>query len=268
MEKKIEKLKDVIRELGSVVVAYSGGIDSTFLAKVSYDVLGDKALAVTGHSAVNSSLDLADAKKYAIEIGIKHLIIQTKEVNNSDFYKNDKNRCFHCKTELFSRCLNIAKESGYAYVVEGSNFDDLNDYRPGMKASCDLNIKQPIVLSEITKKEIRVYLQSQGYSIWDKPASPCLSSRIPYGKVITRDKLIMVEKGELFLRSIGFYNMRVRHHDKIARIEVDPEDFDKITGNRGDILSQFNTIGFDYVTLDLQGFRTGSMNEVINTGGT
>jgi pyridinium-3,5-biscarboxylic acid mononucleotide sulfurtransferase len=265
IDQKINILKGIIEELGSVVIAYSGGIDSTFLAKISYDVLAEKALAVTGHSDVNSSQDLNDAKKYADLIGINHLILPTEEVNSSDFNKNDKNRCFYCKTELFSKCLQIAKEKGYSYVIEGSNFDDLNDYRPGMKASCDLNIKQPIVEAEITKDEIREYLRSIDYPIWNKPASPCLSSRIPYGNKITGDKLRMVEDGEIFLRKFGFYNMRVRHHDKIARIEVDVKDFNTVTGNYKDIVSHFNTLGFDYVTLDLKGFRTGSLNEVIET---
>ena len=264
-EHKINVLKDIIKNLGSVVIAYSGGIDSTFLTKIAYDVLGNKALAVTGHSDVNSNMDLHDAEKYAEEIGIEHLIIPTEEVNSSDFNKNDKNRCFYCKTELFSKCLSIAEEKGYSYVIEGSNFDDLDDYRPGMKASCDLNIKQPIVKAKITKAEIREYLHSIDYSIWNKPASPCLSSRIPYGNKITGEKLRMVEDGELFLQSYGFYNMRVRHHDKIARIEVDVKDFEIITTNNIEITEHFNSIGFDYVTLDLKGFRTGSMNEVINT---
>ncbi len=264
IDQKIDNIKKIIKELGSVVIAYSGGIDSTFLAKIAFDVLGDKALAVTGNSEVNTSQDLNDAKKYTAKIGIKHLIIPTQEVNNSDFNKNDKNRCFYCKTELFSKCIRIAGEKGYKYVIEGSNFDDLNDYRPGMKASCDLNIKQPIVEAEISKEEIREYLRSIGYSIWNKPASPCLSSRIPYGNEITGKKLKMVEEGESYLRSFGFYNMRVRHHDTIARIEVDVKDFETITRHNLEITEYFNSIGFDYVTLDLKGFRTGSMNEVIN----
>jgi pyridinium-3,5-biscarboxylic acid mononucleotide sulfurtransferase len=256
-----KKLEERLKNYNSVLIAYSGGVDSTLLTKISFDILGNKALAVTAYSTLNTEKELKEAEEIARKIGIKHLVINTEELKNSKFAVNDKDRCSYCKNELFSKLKKIAAEHNLENVIEASNFNDLSDYRPGMKVSNELGIIQPFVLEKITKDEIRKKAKEFGLSNWNKPSSPCLSSRIPYGEVITEKKLRMIEKAEDFLKTYNFYNVRVRVHNDLARIEVNKKDFNKIIKKDEEIIKKFKEIGFIFVSLDLQGFRSGSLNE-------
>ncbi len=266
VEKKLSRLKEIISKLESVVVAFSGGVDSTLVSKVCYDVLKDKSMAVTARSETYPDFEYKESQKLAKEIGIKHLVIDTSELAIEGFANNPPERCYFCKTELFEKLKDIAKEHGFLNVADGANVDDTKEFRPGLEASRELNVKSPLKEAGLTKKDIREVSKMLNLSNWDKPAYACMSSRFPYGQSITEEKLSMVSEAEKYLRGLGLTQFRVRHHDTIARIEVLPEEIHILTNSpaRTELTGRFKGIGFTYVTLDLAGYRSGSMNEVLS----
>ncbi len=265
LQEKFQLLKDNIKKRGSAAIAFSGGVDSTFLVKVTHEVLGEEMIAITATSSTYPERELKEAMKYAKDMGVKHMIISSEELDIEGFASNPKNRCYYCKKELFSKIKAIAKDSGVDYVFDGSNLDDDGDYRPGMQAARELEVISPLKEANLTKQDIRELSKELGLPTWDKPAFACLSSRFPYGDKITAPKLKMVDEAEQFLLDMGIRQVRVRHHGEIARIEVAPDErtrfFDIEVMNK--IGEQFREIGFTYVTLDMLGYRTGSMNEVL-----
>lgn len=265
LDEKLELLKDIIRKKGSAAVAFSGGVDSTFLIKVAKEVLGDKLIAVTATSSTYPERELNEAIKYAKDFGVKHIIISSEELDIEGFASNPKNRCYYCKKELFTKVKEVALENGIEYVFDGSNLDDNGDYRPGMQAAKELLVASPLKEAGLTKKDIRDLSKEYGLATWNKPAFACLSSRFPYGNKITLPKLKMIDKAEQFLLDMGIRQVRVRHHGEIARIEVAPEEREKFFNIEfmDKISSKFKEIGFIYTTLDIAGYRTGSMNEVL-----
>ncbi len=263
LEEKMDSLKDILKSLESVAIAYSGGVDSTFLSKVAFDVLGDNALAITARSETYPRSEFEEASRLTEEIGIRHKVIVSEELDIPEFSDNPVNRCYYCKKELFTKLKEIATEQGVKHVLDGSNFDDLDDYRPGMQAVEELDVRSPLKEAGLTKADIRELSKGLGLSTWDKPSFACLSSRFPYGNKITREKLTAVGEAEIFLRGLGIRQLRVRHHDKIARIEVAEDDMALLFQNREQVVKKLKDLGYTYVTMDLQGYRTGSMNEVL-----
>lgn len=264
-EEKFEHLKEYLKELGSVAVAFSSGVDSTFLLKTAHEVLGDKVIAVTAQSCSFPQRELTEAKEFCEKEGIRHIICESEELEIDGFSKNPPNRCYLCKRELFEKIKKLAADEGIAYVAEGSNMDDNGDYRPGLQAIAELDIKSPLREAELTKEEIRELSKTMSLPTWDKPSFACLSSRFVYGESITKEKLSMVEKAEQLLLDYGFRQVRVRIHDKLARIEILPEQFDRIMDEkiRSDVEKKLKEYGFLYVTLDLTGYRMGSMNKML-----
>ena len=261
---KFDVLKTYMTNLQSVVIAFSGGVDSTFLLKVAHDVLGDRAIAVTARSASFPQRELNEATDFCRSEGIRHIIVDSEELEIDGFSHNPVNRCYLCKHELFEKILAIAEQNDIRYVAEGSNMDDEGDYRPGLQAVAELCIKSPLRDVGLNKQEIREYSRQLGLRTWDKQSFACLSSRFPYGEEITEEKLRMVDRAEQLLLDMGFHQLRVRIHGEIARIEVLPNEFEKILCRREQIMRAFKEYGFQYVTMDLQGYRTGSMNETLN----
>lgn len=262
---KYKKLQEYLRELGSAAIAFSGGVDSAFLLKVAHDILGDKVIAVTASSCSFPKRELEEAKKFCQENGIRHIICASEELDIEGFRQNPVNRCYLCKHELFEKIGAIAREHHLEVVVEGSNTDDDGDYRPGMTAVRELHVKSPLREVGLSKEEIRELSKQIGLSTWDKPSFACLSSRFVYGETISEEKLGMVDRAEQLLLDMGFHQVRVRIHGTIARIEVLPEELPRIIDSsvREEITQKFKEYGFSYVALDLQGYRTGSMNETL-----
>ncbi|MDO8141669.1 MAG: ATP-dependent sacrificial sulfur transferase LarE [Candidatus Brocadiales bacterium] len=265
IKEKLKKLKDIIKDFESVVVAFSGGVDSSLVAKVCYDVLGDKAIAVTARSETYPAYEYEEAVKIAKEIGISHMTIDTSELGIKGFAENPPNRCYFCKSELFGKLREIAREKGYKNVADGANLDDAGEYRPGLDAAKELEVRSPLKESGLRKADIREISKHLNLSNWNKPSYACMSSRFPYGQSITEEKLTIVAAAENYLRNFGLKQFRVRHHDTIARIEVLPEDIPLLlqNGNRNELVRKFKDIGYKYVTIDLEGYRSGSMNEVL-----
>lgn len=265
---KLESLKEALKEMESVLIAYSGGVDSTFLLKVAGDVLGEKVIAITGSSETYTPRELEESKINVKMLGAKQVIINTNELSDENFAANPPNRCYFCKKELFSKLVELAKEHGAKWVLDGSNFDDLDDFRPGMEAAAELGVRSPLKEAKLTKEDIRTLSKEMNLPTWDKPSAACLSSRFPYGDAITREKLTNVELAEQFIAGYGIRQFRVRVHGDIARIEVPREDMHIFIDEdkSRDITARLKELGYVYITLDIQGFRSGSMNEPLKMG--
>ncbi|MBU0996035.1 MAG: ATP-dependent sacrificial sulfur transferase LarE [Proteobacteria bacterium] len=263
---KLDILKDILSKMKHVLVAFSGGVDSTFLLRTAKDVLEDHVVAGTAFSETLSPSELDDAKAFTRAFGIEHVILKSTEFDNPDFIKNDKNRCYHCKKEKFGLLMAYAAKNRIPVAMDGSNLDDRTDYRPGTKAATELGIRSPLVDAGMTKEDIRFLSKEMGLSTWNKPANACLATRIPYSHPITRDKLDAIDRGERFLKNLGFRPcLRVRHHDTIARLEIDPGDMAFFSDDafRQNMILYFKKLGFTYITLDIEGFQTGSMNKTL-----
>ncbi|OUL34310.1 TIGR00268 family protein [Nostoc sp. 106C] len=265
LTEKLEQLKALFAEMEQALIAYSGGVDSTLVAKIAYDVLGDRALAVTAVSPSLLPEELEDAKIQAATIGIKHKIVQTNEMDNPNYTSNPVNRCYFCKSELHDTLKPLARNLGYPYVVDGVNADDLHDYRPGIQAAKERGARSPLAEVGVTKLEVRQLSQQLSLPWWDKPAQPCLSSRFPYGEEITVTKLQRVGRAEIYLRKLGLKNLRVRSEGDTARIELPLEQIKEfvLTTDLQQVVSAFQEFGFIYVTLDLEGYRSGKLNQVL-----
>ncbi len=263
MVNKEEKLTAQLKKYGSVVIAFSGGVDSSYLAFTAFRCLGEKSYAVTALSSTYPERQQYEAENIARQIGIEHHFIVSEELDIPEFRNNPPDRCFYCKYELFSKIKNIADEKGFNTVIDGSNVDDLGDFRPGRKAAEKLNVKSPLVETGFTKDDIRHYSKIHNLPTWNKPAFACLASRFPYGSEINKEKLHQIDMGEQFLLDCGFKQFRARHEGDTVRIELLPEDIDKATSGdvREKIVTKFKNLGFKFVSLDLEGYRTGSMNE-------
>jgi len=265
IEDKYERLIDLLRTLNKVVVAYSGGVDSTFLLKASLDALGpERTLAVTADSETYPERERDEAVALAAELGAPHEVIHTSELDIPGYAENTSNRCYFCKNSLFDHLIPIAKAKGYDHVVFGAIADDLGEHRPGLKAAHERGVRAPLLEAGMTKAEIRHLSRKFGLRTWDKPSFACLSSRIPYGETITKEKLSMIDRAEHFLIQLGFRQVRVRQHGNMARIEVPFEQLSAVVAVAETVTAKLNEIGYTYVSLDLRGYRSGSMNEALN----
>ncbi|MHB8685134.1 MAG: ATP-dependent sacrificial sulfur transferase LarE [Dehalococcoidia bacterium] len=265
MQEKLDALHSILGEMGSLVVAFSAGVDSTFVAAAAADVLGERAVAVTGVSPSVPGGEVKEAKELAARIGIRHVLLGTSEMDRPGYVENTPLRCYHCKTELYSLLEEMAQREGYAWVADGCNVDDLGDHRPGRVAAGEHHVRSPLIEAGLTKAEIRELSKARGLPTWDKPAMACLSSRIPYGTPVTVEALDQIGAAEAFLRGLGLRQLRVRHHSDVARIEVEPQELPAVVEQRERIVRRFKNLGYKYVTLDLAGFRSGSMNEGLLT---
>ena len=266
LNKRVD-LVDILSKMDRVIIAYSGGVDSAFLAAVANEVLGNNALSVTAVSPSLAPSELEEAQSLAQDLGLNYRTINTNEIEREDYSANNPDRCFFCKDELYSHLIKFCGEENYSFVVNGTNVDDLGDYRPGLDAATQYGVRSPLVEANLEKNDIRVLSREMGLPTWDKPAQACLSSRIPYGTMVTVEALTTIAKAEKYLREKGFKQLRVRHHENIARIEISADDFDVLTSEplRTEVPSYFKSLGYSYVTLDLEGFRSGSLNEILNS---
>jgi uncharacterized protein len=263
---KYLRLQEILKSMEKVIVAFSGGVDSALVLKVAVDVLSNqRVLAVTADSESYPRQELESAKKFAAEIRLdgRHQIIRTQELANPEYSANAPSRCFFCKDELYTQLKNIAQQNGFHHILDGCNLSDQGDFRPGRTAAQKHGVRSPLIEAGLNKEEIREIAEILGLSVWDKPALACLSSRIPYGQKVTKEKLSQIEQAEEFLHSLGFRQLRVRHHENIARIELEPGEIPKFLNEetREKVFKKFRGIGYLYVTLDLQGYRSGSLNE-------
>jgi len=268
LERKEKELENLLKSLKSAVIAFSGGVDSTYLLYKAQQTLGDNLIAVTAVSETYQEYEKENAQKIACKLGTEHLIIQTSQLSCPEFSSNPPQRCYYCKKELFGRLKEIAEDRSCAWVCEGANYDDIKDFRPGLTAGQEMGVRSPLMEVKLGKDEIRQLSQKAGLSTWDMPSAACLSSRIPYGEVITAKKLRIIGAAESFLRSLGHKIIRVRHHGPTARIETAPNEMQLLLDKKEEVVKYLKELGFTYITLDIEGFRSGSMNETLNNFGT
>ena len=265
LEAKVDRLRALLAELPSALVAFSGGVDSSFLLRVAGEVLGDRCVALTTLSPTTPADDVEDAKRLAASLGVEHVLVEANELEIAGYAENPINRCYFCKDNLFTICAAEAQRRGGTVVLDGANVDDLNDHRPGLQAAAEQGVRHLLVEAALSKADIRAASRRLGLSTWDRPSSPCLSSRFPYGTRITPERLAQVEAAERFLRARGFGDLRVRYHEQVARLEVPEADMPRLleAGTRTEIVAELKRLGFTWVALDLQGFRSGSLNEIL-----
>lgn len=267
LDAKIEALRAILEGYGSLLVAFSGGVDSSFLLKIAVDTLGDRVAAFTEASPLHQAWELAEAREFAAALGVRHIVLAGDELANPEFAANPPERCYLCKSVIFGEAATVAAQLGLAVIADGSNLDDLGDYRPGRRALAEMGIKSPLLAAGLTKAEIRAASRSLGLPTWNRQPLACLASRFPYGTTITAERLRQIETCETFLRAEGFTTFRVRYHGDIARIEVDAAELERLIAPplRQLVTASFKAAGFTYVTVDLDGFRSGSMNETLPT---
>lgn len=264
---KEQRLRELFRELQSVVVAFSGGVDSSYVAYIANSELGERALCVTGESASVPEYQRAESARLVSQFGLQRLTVNTEELDDTRYRANEPNRCYFCKSELYGKLAPIARDRSINFIVDGSTTDDLGDYRPGRAAATEHGVRSPLIEVGMSKREVRELSHRAGLPTWDKPASPCLSSRIAYGTTVTIERLTTVDRGEAIMRELGFREFRVRHHDNLVRIEVAPAELDQALRRElvDELARRFRALGFKYVTLDLHGYRSGAMNEVFKS---
>lgn len=263
LDDKLDRVREVVRQMGSVLVAYSGGLDSAFVLAVAHDVLSANAIGVTAVSPSLPEREKLDAIRIAQQLGARHELVESHEIHNPQYAENPSNRCFHCKSELYAITERRRLELGFAHVVNGTNLDDLGDYRPGLEAATNARVRSPLVEAGLTKAEVRELARDRGLDFWDKPAAACLSSRIPYGTAVTPERLSQIEQLEDALHALGLRQLRVRYHDALARVEVARSELEAAFAQREAIVAAGRKVGFTYVTLDLAGYKMGSLNQLL-----